>query len=349
VNIWWAALGYFLAYAPYSALAKAMSTGALAGLDGPVSGVAILPLATLASLFGMAVFLASTGWWRSATTTTLAGLRVPRPTRFTLLSGLCTAAILLTTTLAYTFDGVSIVFVMLLMRGGVLVMAPLIDQLSGRSVRWFSWVALGLSMAALLVAFAERGGYAITTTCGINIGVYLAAYFVRLRFMSRLAKSAHGGDNRRFFVEEQLVASPAALLSLALLWVAGPADVSAELGSGFGGLANSSAMGWAFGIGLLSQSTGIFGGLILLDGRENTFCVPVNRASSILAGVAASYLLVALLGAKLPSASELVGAGLVVGAILVLTLGPRWSGDPRAVSVVATARPPSVAGEGGRG
>ena len=53
-------------------------------------------------------------------------------------------------------------------------------------------------------------------------------------------------------------------------------------------------------IGVLSQGTGIFGGLILLDRRENTFCVPVNRASSILAGVLASLSLAFFFGHRAP-------------------------------------------------
>ena len=44
---------------------------------------------------------------------------------------------------------------MLLMRGGLLVMAPLVDALSGRRVRWFSWVAFLLSLGALFVAFGK--------------------------------------------------------------------------------------------------------------------------------------------------------------------------------------------------
>jgi hypothetical protein len=325
VNIWLAALGYFLAYAPYSAFTKALSSGAAPGVESPISGIALLPVSTLASVLGMAAFLWGTGWWHAASTQRVGGVLVPMPTRYTTLSGLCTAVILMTTTLAYTFEGVSIVFVMLLMRGGVLVMAPLIDRLSGRRVRWFSWVALLLSMSALVVAFAERAGYDITVACAVDVGFYLLAYFVRLQFMSRLAKSSDVADNRRFFVEEQLVATPAALVMLGVMALFGPPGVREQLAFGFDGLDAGAGLAWGLVIGLLSQGTGIFGGLILLDGRENTFCVPVNRASSILAGVAAAWMLVGWLGQPAPGASELLGAGLVVAAILVLTLGPRYA------------------------
>ena len=71
-------------------------------------------------------------------------------------------------------------------------------------------------------------------------------------------------------------------------------------------------------IGLFSQGTGIFGALVLLDSRENSFCVPVNRASSVLAGIVASASLAALSGGRGVPNAELLGAGLVLVAVAVL-------------------------------
>ena len=36
-------------------------------------------------------------------------------------------------------------------------------------------------------------------------------------------------------------------------------------------------------LGVLSERTGISGGLVFLDAREKTFTVPVSRAASVLA------------------------------------------------------------------
>ena len=52
-----------------------------------------------------------------------------------LISGVATAVIIGTTTLNYTFVGISILFALLLMRGGVLILAPIVDTLLGRQVR----------------------------------------------------------------------------------------------------------------------------------------------------------------------------------------------------------------------
>jgi hypothetical protein len=315
-SIWGFALGYFLCYAPYTALTKALSKGLLPGMEAGIPGFELLPLTVLSSLVGMIAFLSIMGWWKYATHRTVLGRPIPTPTRWTFLSGLCTATIIGTTTLAYTFRGVSIVFMMLLMRGGVLIIAPIVDAVSRRRVRWFSWAALGLSMASLLVAFAEDSGYEMTAIAIVDVAAYLASYFIRLRFMSHLAKSADATSNVRFFVEEQMVATPAIVLGLGVAALAG----SEELRRGFTTFFESGYVLEGIFIGLLSQGTGIFGGLILLDKRENTFCVPVNRSSSLLAGVVASYGLALVAGQPYPSRYELIGAALIVAAILFLTL-----------------------------
>ena len=320
-SIWAFAAGYFACYVPYSALTKALSSGIHPSVHEAVPGPELLPVTTFVGLLAMVAFLWGSGWWRYATQRRVLGLRVPTPTRWTALSGLCSAMILTTTTLAYTFEGVSIVFVMLLMRGGVLVIAPIVDAITGRRTRWFSWIGLALSMAALWVAFAEHGGHGLTLACAVDVALYLGAYFVRLRFMSRLAKSTDPAVTRRYFVEEHLVTAPAALAALGALALLGQGTLMLEIRAGFLHLPWD-AVPSAVLIGVLSEGTGIFGTLVFLDHSENTFSVPVNRCASILAGVVASVALALWLGAGWPSAYELAGGGLVVLAILVLTLAP---------------------------
>lgn len=326
--IWFFAAFYFCAYVPFTGLTKALAVGLYpsAGPGMPpvegVAGATLLPLSNLASLVVVLTFLTATGWWRHATHRTVLGRSIPVPTRWTALSGICSSLILTTATLAYTFSGVSIVFVMLLMRGGVLILAPVVDALAGRETRWFSWVGLALSLGALIVSFAEDGGYALTTVAILDIGLYLLAYFVRLRFMSRLAKSDDPAVMKRYFVEEQLMTVPFTLAILVVLAVIGQGELMLQLRAGFTSHLRSGLVLETLLIGVFSQLVGIFGTLIFLDRRENTFSVPVNRCSSILSGVVASFALALLLDGPIPSAHQLVGAGLVVGAILVLGVAP---------------------------
>jgi drug/metabolite transporter (DMT)-like permease len=293
-------------------------------MEQGVSGFELLPITTLASLVGMFVFLTVKGWWRHAHQRTVLGVRIPSPGPWTFLSGVCTAAIIGTTTLAYTFEGTSIVFMMLLMRGGVLVIAPIVDALSRRRVQWPSWVALLLSLSAVAVATGPGVDVRITLIALIDLAVYLLAYFIRLRAMSNLAKSEDPAVSIRYFVEEQMVATPAIVLTLVVLALVGEGRVMMEIREGFTHVLARGRVLEEVGIGLLSQGTGIFGGLILLDRRENAFCVPVNRASSILAGVLATAALSVWLGQRPVAPRELLGAVLVMIGMGVLSAPTLW-------------------------
>ena len=183
-SIWWWAFGYFAAYVPYAALTKVVTGGLIDTGGSKVSGVELLPATVMATVITAIGFLIATGWWRYAVKE---GRRFPTPTTLTVVSGLCASGIIATTTLAYTFKA-TIVFVMLLMRGGVLIFAPIIDMLTGRKIKWYSGAALALSIASLLTSVIGSSDPRIPLLCMIDIGLYLLFYFVRLQIMSRKAK-----------------------------------------------------------------------------------------------------------------------------------------------------------------
>lgn len=366
-SIWWYAFGYFAAYVPYSFMTKVLTKGLLGtGTDDAqmaVSSFEILPPTILASIVVMLCFISCMKWWKYATQWSLKlgskEISLPRPRIWTFLSGICTGLVVVTTTLAYTIDGVSIVFAMLLMRGGMLIMSPIVDSLNKRHVRWFSWAALGMSLAALLVSnlwepFFQGKSIAEVTAfnamLGLDLLVYLGSYFFRLSFMSKLAKSDNDDDTKKFFVEEQMVGTPSILIILFVLSLFGagqPADtLLGGLHAGFHSFWDhpASIIAIAMAIGFCSQFNGVFGGLILLDRSENAFAVPVNRCSSILAGVTATVALaLAFDGYNLPGTGEFVGAGFILGAILFLTL-PKMFQKMSAKEVVAASQPAQAAG-----
>src|SRR5258705_8303587 len=134
----------------------------------------------------------------------------------TFLSGVCMATIMGTTTLAFTFGGLSIVLVLVLLRAGTLIIAPVVDAIVHRRVRWFSWAAMFVSLTAVIVVLRDASNYTLTIAAIIDVAAYLAAYFFKLQFMSRLAKSDERSATLRYFVEEQMVASPLLVLALAV-------------------------------------------------------------------------------------------------------------------------------------
>ena len=316
--IWGSAFGYFACYIPYSALTRALSQGLLPGMDRRVAGLLILPATAMATSALLLIFLAAIGAWYASRRGYLEGRRLFAVRPETVCSGVATAVIIATTTLNYTFHGVSILLALLLMRGGVLILGPVVDRLFGRKVDLYAWQALACCLVAIVVALSEVGGYTLTVAAVANIAGYLAGYAIRLSIMTSLAKSDDPEINLRYFVQETLVAAFALTSIPALLAVFAPGEAGDLLRAGFttflaGDLARPAAL-----IGVFYACLYLFGTCIYLDRREHTFCIPLNRCSSLMSGVVASYALSLRFGWPPPSAYQLAGAGIILLALLSL-------------------------------
>jgi protein-tyrosine-phosphatase len=317
--IWGLALGYFVFYGPYLAFIKVTTTGLWPGVSGPVSGFRLLPAVAISTAVVLPVIVASMGWWRHAGRRRVFGLSVPFPRPAVFLAGLGTAIIIGTTTLIFTFPGVSIIFALVLMRGGVLIMGPVVDRLFKRRVRWFSWAAFAVTVPAILIALADVQNYRLSFVTAAIIIAYLSGYLLRLPCATKLAKSADKTTTYRYFVEEQLVATLFLVAIPAGLALIGEGEIMLELRHGFTDFFTSGVTFPALIIGALYACLYCFGTLIYLDCRENTYCIPLNRGSSLLAGFSASYLLTLSFGLEPPSAAQLGSAGLLVTALLLLS------------------------------
>ena len=319
LGIWWLALGYFVFYAPYAALTKIFSQGLLPGVDDPVSPFEMLPATGFATAVVTLLLITGLGWWSYLGRRNLWGVAVPWPMRRTLLAGLATAAIIYTTTLMYTFTGVSVLLALMLMRSGVLILAPAVDCLFRKRVRWFSWTALGLCLLAVVATAAELQSYETTWGLLVTVGIYVGAYAVRLPCLNALAKTTDRAATCRYFVEEQFVAM-AVLIGVPLaIAVVGSSGIPLEIRHGVTSFLSTSALWPSLLIGVLYALLCWFGTLIYLDRRENTFCIPLNRSASLLAGLAVSYGIAFWFGERTPTATELFGTALIAVAILVLS------------------------------
>jgi protein-tyrosine-phosphatase len=315
-GIWGLGLGYYLFYTPYSGLTKALSKGLLTGV--PVSGAVLLPASVMATVVFMLGFITAMKWWKYAGRREFFGVSIPFPRRQTFLSAICMATIIGTTTLAFSFGGISIVLVLVLLRGGVLILAPLVDAIRQRRVRWFSWAAMWISLMAVVVVLSDAGNLKLSFAAMLDVGAYLTAYFFKFQFMTKLAKSNEQSNTLRYFVEEQMIASPLLLLVLGVMALVGSGEAMLGFRVGFTTFLGSAAVGWALLVGLFYAGLCICTTFIFLDRRENTFCVPMHCGSSMLAGVTASYALT-FLNQSPPSTSQLVSAGLLVIALTLLS------------------------------
>jgi hypothetical protein len=123
----------------------------------------------------------------------------------------------------------------------------------------------------------------------------------------------------RYLVEEQLVAAILLLAIPAVLALIGHGQIMSELRHGFTNFFTSGATAPGLLIGALYACLYFFGTLIYLDARENTFCIPLNRASSLLAGLLATYVLADLFDLQPPGIAQLCGSGLIIAALMFLS------------------------------
>lgn len=315
LQIWALGLGYYVFYTPYSGLTKALSNGLFASTNGPIKGPVLLPISAIATLIAMLGFITAMRWWKYAGRREFYGFKVPFPRRLTFLSGVCLATIMATTTLAFSFAGLSIVLVLVLLRGGTLIIAPIVDHIVGRRVRWFSWTAMLISLAAVLVVLSDASSYTLTMVVVIDITAYLAAYFFKLQFMTRLAKSGEREATLRYFVEEQMVASPLLVVALIVLALVGAGDVMLGFREGLTTFITTPGAFFAALVGVFYAALCICTTLIFLDRRENTFCMPMHCGSSMLSGFTATAILAFFYNQGSPSAAQSVSAGFIVVAL----------------------------------
>jgi drug/metabolite transporter (DMT)-like permease len=315
---------YFITYLPNIIATKLVTSLPHEGFGRALTGLETLPSTLIMNLVMTYLFIWLSGWHREANATQIAGKRIPIPTKYTLLSGFGTALILFTVPLSFTFEGVSIPYIQLLMRGDILIIAPLVDLAFGRKVRWWSWTALVMVFVALAFVIQQKGELGLPPLAIATVVLYTLGYFVRLAVMTKVSKSGDPASIKKYFVEEKMVALPLSVLALAALSLSGLGSQAGQLEFGFIEVwTDPVILPLVFIAGTLTVVS-IFAAIILLDARENTYCVPLERSASLLAGVIAAYILSLGWGLKAPTGSEIFGAFILIAAIVLLSLAPRF-------------------------
>lgn len=316
---------YFACYVPNVVMTRLVSTQPNAALGRPLTGLETLPATLTMNLVLTLAFIWISGWYRDAHQLQLGRLRLPVPTRYTVLSGIGTALVLFTVPMSLTFTDVSIPFILLLMRGDILLIAPLVDLIFGRRVHWWSWAALVIVGVALTLVIHQRGGFHLSALAITTVVLYTIGYFMRLAVMTHIGKRGDPAMIRQYFVEEKLVALPMSIVALSAVSMLNLGNQSGELFRGFTMVWTDPVFWPLLGMAVSLTVISVFAAIILLNPNENSYCVPLERSSSLLAGFFAAYILHWFWGLPKPTAMELVGAALLVAAILLLTLAPRYS------------------------
>ena len=224
-----------------------------------------------------------------------------RVTRATLAAGLCSVLILVSSTASYAIPAVSLVLPLLLNKGGVLAMAPLLDRRRGAVVTPRAWCVLGLAVCGMACGIVPG---LLTARAPTLLALALSAAYL-LGYVGKLSVIGEQKGNAPFLREEMSVTTVAALPVALLLGVLlSPAPAVA--------LTASLSNGWVYVAGLASQGCGYFGGMLLMRQAPHSLCVPLNRAASVLAGLLASCAL-----GRWPSRWEIFGAIVMTVALAV--------------------------------
>jgi len=302
-----------------------LATGSAHTLSpGTAADLVILPWSLGIYSLLTCVFIAASGWYRDAHGREIAGFRVPWPTPDTAVSGVGSAMMLTSIPLMFSLREVSIPVILLMMRGGALCMAPLVDLAYGRRIRWWSAVALLLVAAALLVALLRRDtGFRLSALAWTAIALYNLGYLLRIIVMTRVAKRGDVVQTRQYFVEEKVIAMPLSMLALASIVAVGPNGHP----DGFAGLLD---IDWTiylsvvvFAVGASLTFTSVLAAVILLGAQENSYCVPLERAGGLLSGFIAAWFIHWIWNQPAPTLAEVQGAVLLLAAMLLLLIVPR--------------------------
>ena len=320
LGIWWLALGYFVFYAPYAALTKIFSQGLLPGVDRPASPFEMLPAT------GFATAVVTLLHHHRARLVELPGTPQPLGSDGALADAAHAAGWprdrsnhLHDDVDVHVHRGVRLV--------GVAAHAKRRAHScsSGRLPRSESACDgfPGRLSASVCSPWPQpQPSYRATKrpgVCSLTVGIYVGAYAVRLPCLNALAKTTDRAATCRYFVEEQFVAMAVLIGAPLAIALVGSSGIPLEIRHGVTSFLSTSALWPSLLIGALYALLCWFGTLIYLDRRENTFCIPLNRSSSLLAGLAVSYGIAFWFGERTPSAMELFGTALIAVAILVLS------------------------------
>jgi hypothetical protein len=340
-------VAYFLTYVVTGVLVK-WFTG---GLHEPrMSDIAYLVNNTAGGNILCLVAVFTLGWvpWPKGVNG-----RWPRETPYILASGVCTAVIIPGTTLLYTLP-ISVMVAMVIMRGSIIVISRIIDAVQIRQgilkrrvygeENWavvFALVAVGANLLPVPLApwLAEhastakllgidpaklRGGFDFVNNplAMWVLGAYITSYAIRLYLMNYFKNTRTGPadvDNRGYFALEQLSASAVIFAAMGLLWWGvrswGWADPRVVLAHDAIQAPQLAAIASGLPYGLVAFFS-VF--LFMFKGRTATFAGLVNRLTSLLAGTAATLLLMWFFHLKPPAVTDWVSFAFIMVAVVFL-------------------------------
>lgn len=245
------------------------------------------------------------------------------------VSGFGTAVVIITTTLLYSFKGVSVMVAQVFMRGSVIILMLGIDWimlwrgLSTTKITRNQYKGVAFALAAIACAIfaparALKAGQHAATFVEVlpTLLAYIFLGYAPRLFVQQYWKHKKGPaaqDNRGFFAVEQLFAVATFAIVTAYLLVSDSSDPRVVDAQKAISNWNWSAMGSGIFFGLVAVPS-VF--LMMLKGRTGTFGALLNRVTTLIAGTISTCALAMLfVEQNWPTVYDWVSFGLLLLAL----------------------------------
>lgn len=275
-------------------------------------------------------------WYRldSVSKVRICGVMIPGEIPYIVFSGICTAVIVPTTTLLYSFDGISVMVAMIIMRGSVIIIGRLVDAIQisrgilKKKVYAEENIAMVIALAAVFVKLFTKADDGASPLSSIPFMViffsYIAAYAFRIYIMNYYKNTrppeAKKDNNRAFFAIEQITSfTTMVLVTLCVLVAAGKFGVTGPRITPFSDAVFHTNWKWAPWAALVGVAYGInafFSVFIFMfKGRTATFANLANRLTSLIAGTLSTVIFAAFFGGRYPQLIDWISLVLIFFAI----------------------------------
>ncbi|HDP68440.1 MAG TPA: hypothetical protein ENN20_08085 [Candidatus Marinimicrobia bacterium] len=321
-------LGYFVFYVITGISVKYFLSSGMNDMEYLVYSTAS------STLFATSIVLALR-WYklRSVRLINWGSFTFPSELLYIIPSGVLTAVVIPTTTLLYSFKGVSVMVAMVIMRGSVIIIGRVVDAIQIKQgilkKRVYLEENLGVVFALIAVSVKVLTGSGdgenpfANTAVVVIFSSYITAYAVRIYIMNYYKNTrptdVKVDNNKAFFGIEQISSTTTLFLATAiLLLIVRRAGWSGERITPFANAVFHPVPGWgwaafwgtAFGVVAFFS---VF--LFMFKGRTATFAGLVNRLTSLVAGTTSTLLFALFFRGKWPQPIDWVSLFFILVAV----------------------------------
>ncbi|MDA3871218.1 MAG: hypothetical protein PF551_02560 [Candidatus Marinimicrobia bacterium] len=312
--------GYFIFYVITGLSVKFfLSQGA--GRPG-LNGMEYLFYSTFSSTLIVTTFVLIRRWYKinSVRRVQFGKYLVPSELKYILPSGVLTAVVIPTTTLMYSFRGISVMVAMVLMRGSVIIISRVVDEIQIRKgllkKKVYIEENIGVIFALLAIGTKIFSGGAdgkVSPFASLPVMVVFSAYIVAYAFRIYIMnyykntrpKESKGDNNKSFFAIEQIASTLTLfLVVVVIILFAKVGGVTGDRVTPFVNAIFSPVKDWWYWAMIVGSAFGMVAFfsvfLFMFKGRTATFAGLVNRLTSLIAGTTSTVIFAFAFGGKFP-------------------------------------------------